>query len=287
MTELEDDTIALMSRRALDVAGTISGVVVYLNGKKLSVTGFKSYVEQYVKDITDDNDEPLKVIYEKVNPRWEIALTVSEKGFQQVSFVNGIASTKGGRHVDHVAGKVVSHLLKNIKEKVAEDKIKVKPSHIKSYLWVFVNCLIKNPTFDGETKETMTLQSKDFGSQCDITETFLKDSLSKCGVVEAVMNKLRGVELDFFSGLGGKTNTVLQAVVSGFDVNVISWVGDSARHFRVNNWDGLLELAKQVEMNGGDEAPTTVNQLELKFHENAYFKETSEPNEYLFYDPHK
>lgn len=44
MTELEDDTIALMSRRALDVAGTISGVKVYLNGKKLPVSHFVCFL---------------------------------------------------------------------------------------------------------------------------------------------------------------------------------------------------------------------------------------------------
>lgn len=37
---------------------------------------------------------PLKVIYEQVNPRWEVAITMSDRGFQQVSFVNSIATTK-------------------------------------------------------------------------------------------------------------------------------------------------------------------------------------------------
>ena len=38
---------------------------------------------------------PLKIIYEQVNPRWEVAVCLSaEKGFQQVSFVNSIATTK-------------------------------------------------------------------------------------------------------------------------------------------------------------------------------------------------
>jgi DNA gyrase/topoisomerase IV subunit B len=29
---------------------------------------------------------------------------------------------------------------------------------IRNHLWLFVNCLIVNPTFDSQTKETMTLQ---------------------------------------------------------------------------------------------------------------------------------
>ncbi len=38
---------------------------------------------------------PSKVVHEVVNPRWEVAITVSNAGsFQQASFVNSIATTK-------------------------------------------------------------------------------------------------------------------------------------------------------------------------------------------------
>ena len=56
--------------------------------------GFKQYVEQYVKHNLDNQGEPYKFVYEQANDRWEVALTVSDKGFQQVSFVNSIATTK-------------------------------------------------------------------------------------------------------------------------------------------------------------------------------------------------
>ena len=38
----------------------------------------------------------MKVVHEIVNDRWEVAVTMSEKGFQQASFVNSIATTKVG-----------------------------------------------------------------------------------------------------------------------------------------------------------------------------------------------
>lgn len=28
----------------------------------------------------------------------------------------------------------------------------IKPFHVKNHLWLFVNCLIENPTFDSQTK---------------------------------------------------------------------------------------------------------------------------------------
>lgn len=61
----------------------------------MQVSNFKDYINLYVKDKVDDNNMPLKVVHEEVNPRWEVAVCLSsEKGFQQVSFVNSIATTK-------------------------------------------------------------------------------------------------------------------------------------------------------------------------------------------------
>lgn len=55
---------------------------------------FKDYVDLYIKDKTDELDAPLKCYHEICNERWEVAVTVSGDGFQHVSFVNSIATTK-------------------------------------------------------------------------------------------------------------------------------------------------------------------------------------------------
>lgn len=47
-----------------------------------------------MKDKVSETGNELTVVHEVVNGRWEVCLTVSEKGFQQVSFVNSIATTK-------------------------------------------------------------------------------------------------------------------------------------------------------------------------------------------------
>lgn len=51
----------------------------------------------------------------------------------------------------------------------------VKPYAVKNHMWIFVNCLIVNPTFDSQTKETMTLQAKNFGSKCNLSEKFINN----------------------------------------------------------------------------------------------------------------
>ena len=48
------------------------------------------------------------------------------------------------------------------------------PFHIKGHLWVFVNCLIENPTFDSQMRENMTLKATSFDSKCVLSEKFIK-----------------------------------------------------------------------------------------------------------------
>ncbi|XP_011297217.1 DNA topoisomerase 2 isoform X2 [Fopius arisanus] len=186
MEKLDDDIVSLMSRRAYDVAASARGVKVFLNGQRIPVKAFKDYVDLYIKGKEDDNASPLKIAYESCGPRWEIAVTLSDRGFQQMSFVNSIATTKGGRHVDHVTDLIVKNLLETLKKR-NKGGVPIKPFQIKNHLWIFINCLINNPTFDSQTKENMTLQAKSFGQKCTISEKFVT-TVTKIGIVESVLS---------------------------------------------------------------------------------------------------
>lgn len=94
MNSLDDDIVALMSRRAYDIAASSRGVKVYLNGTRVPVKTFKDYVDLYIKGKEDDIGNPLKIVYENCGPRWEVAVALSDRGYQQMSFVNSIATTK-------------------------------------------------------------------------------------------------------------------------------------------------------------------------------------------------
>lgn len=186
MQSLDKDIVALMVRRAYDIAGATKDVKVFLNGNKLPVKGFRSYVDMYLKDKVDETGNPLKIIHEQVNHRWEVCLTMSEKGFQQISFVNSIATSKGGRHVDYVTDQIVTKLIDVVKKK-NKGGVAVKSHQVKNHIWIFVNALIENPTFDSQTKENMTLQVKNFGSTCQLSEKFIKAAIG-CGIIESILN---------------------------------------------------------------------------------------------------
>ncbi|XP_053728166.1 DNA topoisomerase 2-alpha isoform X2 [Synchiropus splendidus] len=210
MTVLDKDIVALMTRRAYDVAGSSKGVRVFFNGTRLPVTGFRSYVDMYLKNNMNEIGQDLEVVHEVVNNRWEVCLTMSEKGFQQVSFVNSIATTKGGRHVDYVVDQVVTKLIDVVKKK-NKAGVTVKPFQVKSHMWLFVNCLIENPTFDSQTKENMTLQHKNFGSTCPLSDKFIKQAVS-CGIVESIMN---WVKFKAQTELNKKCSAVKQTKIKG------------------------------------------------------------------------
>ncbi|EDV26331.1 uncharacterized protein TRIADDRAFT_23201, partial [Trichoplax adhaerens] len=193
LTHLTSDIVSLMTRRAYDIAAAARGVKVYLNGDRIPIKTFKDYVELFLaneeKDDGEEDKEKRKITHEIVNGRWEVCLTASDRGFQQASFVNSIATTKGGTHVNHVVDQLVEKLMGAVKKK-NKGGIDVKPYQIKNHMWVFINCLIENPSFDSQTKENMTLRAKSFGSSCNLSEKFIKGALG-CGVVERILNWVR------------------------------------------------------------------------------------------------
>jgi len=218
MEKLDNDTVSLFSRRAYDIAAASKGVKVFLNGKRVTVKNFKEYVDLFIKGKEDDQGNQIKCVYEQVNDRWEIAIAQSDKGFQQMSFVNSIATTKGGRHVDYITDMVVKNLIETLKKK-NKSGVQIKPFQIKNHMWVFVNALIVNPTFDSQTKENMTLQSKSFGSKCSLTEKFTAATI-KSGIVESVMAWARfKQQAQLQSKCAGKKHTKLKGIPKLEDAN--------------------------------------------------------------------
>jgi DNA topoisomerase-2 len=244
MERLDPDTVALLSRRAFDIAATTKGVKVLLNGKRVPVKSFKDYVDHYTKGTNDDLGKPLKVVVDQCGLRWEVAICVSSQGFQQISFVNSIATTKGGKHVDHVSDLVVKCLQDGIGKK---DKtgMKISPKQIKDHMWVFIVALIENPTFDSQSKETMTLVAKSFGSKCELSDKFKKE-VSKAGIVESVLlwskfradNKLgqatQGKKTSKLTGIPKLDDANEAGTKNGYGCTLILTEGDSAKTLAVS-----------------------------------------------------
>ena len=213
MQELDADTVGLLSKRAYDIAGTMSQgngkkLVVSLNGDNLKIKSFKDFIGCF-----DGINAP--VAYEK-NDRWEVGVSSSSDGsMKQVSFVNAISTTKGGGHVNYIADQLVAHLVKTVKKK---SKITVKPAQVKSHLCIFVNCLIENPAFDSQTKECMTTRPKAFGSECKLSDKFLK-LVDKSDIVDTITAFATFKDRQALKRKGGKKTVKLTGISKLDDAN--------------------------------------------------------------------
>ena len=171
-----DDFKALLKRRVYDIAAVSpKSVKVKYNDEVLQVKSFQEYIDLYIGSKTETPR-----IYEEANERWEYAICLAPKEeFTQISFVNGIYTSKGGKHVDYIIGQIVKKLTIYIKEK---KHIDVKPASIKEQLMIFVNCTIENPAFDSQTKDYLNSAVSNFGSSCDVSIKFI-EKIAKMGVM--------------------------------------------------------------------------------------------------------
>lgn len=175
---LSADVLNLLRKRVYDISAvTDKSVKVLYNNSTIPVKTFQQYIDLY---IGTKSETPR--VYEQANDRWEYAACITPTDeFQQVSFVNGICTTKGGKHVEYILNQIVRKMVALIKKK---KKIDVKPAAIKEQLMLFIRCDIENPSFNSQTKDELGTSSTNFGSSCNVSDEFV-EKLSKMGVMNA------------------------------------------------------------------------------------------------------
>ena len=187
LSNITDDIYKLFKRRVYDVSAcTDTTVNVYFNDKKINIKDFEKYSDLFL-----DTKTIQPRIYEKINDRWEVVVAISKIGtFEQISFVNGINTIRGGRHVEYLVNGITKKL---VEMTLAKKKKTIKPQHIKDNLFIFVKSTIENPTFDSQTKETLTTLVAKFGSKCELSDKFY-DKLYKSGIIELALSATEVVE---------------------------------------------------------------------------------------------
>ena len=146
---LPDDMFNLVKKRTFDIGVvTEKSIKVTFNGKAVPNKSFEQYMDIYIGSKAETER-----VYESTHDRWEIGACLSPLDeFTQVSYVNGVNTSKGGKHIDNILNQIVQKMIIYIEKK---KKVKVKPATIKEQLMLFVNCVIENPSFDSQTKDCM------------------------------------------------------------------------------------------------------------------------------------
>jgi DNA topoisomerase II len=241
MKKLDNDIVSLMNKRVYDMtACTEKTVSVYLNDKKIEFKQFDKYVDLYI-----GNKKETTRIYENVNEYWEIVACPSlDDKFDHVSFVNGIYTFQGGKHVEYVAKHLTRKLQTYASTKgYKRKKMKLKQSVIQDNLWLFIKSTIVNPSFSSQTKEYLTTNSTKFGSKFEISDKFI-EKLAKSGVLERAMKLAEFKNDGLLSKIDGKKKSTLRGIPKLDDANwagtkksndctIILTEGDSAKAFAV------------------------------------------------------
>ncbi len=227
---IPQEMIRLIERRVYDLAMTVGKEVkVSWNGTLIKCRSLVDYAKAYGCD---------PVIFESPNDRWSIAVASSPTdGFFQMSFVNGIWTSKGGKHVDAVAELVVSAISEHLEQK---KKTKCKSSTVKEHLAVFIVSLIENPSFSSQTKEVLTTKASAFGSSHKLSEDTLKKVISKLDIVEKVLEvqaakdskdntKTDGRKQSRITGIPKLDDAVYAGTTKSAECTLILTEGDSAK----------------------------------------------------------
>jgi DNA topoisomerase II len=180
---IHSDMIAVLQTRAIELAALAGkDVTVTWNGTQIKTDTFEKFVKLFLRE------EVEKVLaYEACNARWEVAAVLTRNLFtddlpedRHISFVNGINTRKGGKHVETVQRHVLTDICEVAQKK---KKLDLKPGQIKDTITFFVNSTIVNPSFDSQTKETLTTPAAKFGSTVHPGQKFI-DQLVKAGILD-------------------------------------------------------------------------------------------------------
>lgn len=213
---LSDDMMDMFVKRVYDVcAVTNNDITVYLNDTKLEYKNFEKYVDLYLGSKSEHTR-----VYEQINERWEIVASYNDfNGFDQVSFVNGVWTIRGGKHVEYILNQIVKKLTEMIVKK--NKNANIKPQNIRDNIILFVKSTIVNPAFDSQSKETLTTPISKFGSKADVSDKFI-EKLYKTGIAEKVMEICEMNNNKDLKKTDGKKKNIIKGIPKLDDAN---WAG--------------------------------------------------------------
>jgi DNA topoisomerase-2 len=286
-TVISPDDYALMCRRVLDVAGcnaasssnsSTPSLRVTLNGIDVTQTSFADYCQLYRSEQTathndldslHDASNPAgspgnSICFHAINDRWMVGVGKSETGsLEVISFVNGMSTPRGGTHVNALVNQVCKRVAERAVKLEPEVAPVVSPGLVRRHLFLCINALVENPSFDSQMKECLTSSPSSFGSSCTLPDKFLDRRVllpadkGGPGIVEEVIRVARGRQqaslLQQLGTNGKKTKRQLMSMIpkledahlagteAGWDCTLILTEGDSAKALAVA---GLEEIGR-------------------------------------------
>ena len=175
LTGIDNNHFKMIEKRVYDLAACNTHLKISFNSKSLTFKTFENYIQLYVKDYFFESSK---------DKNWSLGISLSENGFQQVSFANSTETYDGGTHVDYIMSQIVSQLREFFMKK---HKVDVKPSELRNHMFLFLDSTIINPSFSSQTKEKLITEIKDFGSTYEVTSKLIQ-SIIKSEIVNSILD---------------------------------------------------------------------------------------------------
>ena len=247
-----EDMFSVFYTRTIELAGLVGkDAKVTWNGAVIASNTFEKYIKLFLRDGMTG------FAYEQCGPRWEVGAILASHLYsdeeelteeKHISFVNGINTKKGGKHVETVTRKVLTDFCDLAKTK----KVEIKPGQLKNAVVLFVNSTIVNPSFDSQSKEYLSTPAAEFGSRPEYSGKLIT-SLMKLGLLEEAKHVLEAKSLRDVKKTDGKKRTVLRGITKLEDAllagtaksgecTLILTEGDSAATSAIS---GLKEVGRE------------------------------------------
>jgi len=226
ITEIPADMLDVLKTRCYEAAVCVPGCAIYLNGTPIPIPSMAAYMELFapldaaglpddIKKLTPKKRRDALIAYEDAGERWEIGAILTSRLYKDdppnnrhLSFVNGIQTREGGKHVDHVA----TYVLKEFCELAKKKKVEVTPPLLKDSLTWFIRSVIVNPNFDSQTKDELTTPVAKFGSKPKISDKFV-ESLVKIGLLDEAQHILAARLMKDAKKTDGKKRASVRGIV--------------------------------------------------------------------------
>lgn len=254
LEEITEEINQLIMKRVIDISVYCPNVKVSYNGNIIPIKTFKDYMSMYLSSESE-------TYYERLNDDWEIGVGESpDDTFQQVSMVNGINTSQGGTHVNYVTNQIVKGVSELLEKK--HKKIKIRPNDVKNKLFIFLNSKVINPSFDSQTKETLTtrLTSKHI-SNVNVSDKIIKQ-LSQSNIVEDILNYIQLREKAELKKLNkGKTSKVKIKKLD--DANMAGTAQSEKCILFLTEGDCLIEDTKITIIRDGDKLEIPIKEVKI------------------------
>ena len=247
------DMIRCFHTRIIELAALVGkDVKVTWNGGAVASNTFEKFIKLFLRDGMTGS------AYEHCGPRWEVGAILASHLYsdeeelpedKHISFVNGIHTKKGGKHVETVGRKVLTDFCELANKK----KVDIKPGQLKNSIVLFINSTIVNPSFDSQSKEYLSTPAAEFGSKPEYSGK-LVDGLAKLGLLEEAKFLLEAKSLRETKKTDGKKRSTIRGMTKLEDAmlagtaksslcTLILTEGDSAATSAIS---GLKEVGREL-----------------------------------------